>query len=105
MNNRAVRAILIVIAAMAVVAAVGFAAYHFGTVSGGDGHVVFGPMRGFRGFMGYGAGWGFFGLIPFLILGALLAWLVVSWAGGWGHGSARPPLAPPAATKRRLLGL
>jgi hypothetical protein len=88
MNRKIVGRLLLLVVALAVVAAVGVAAYNWG-VSAGQGHVAVGPFNGRgpgfgmgRG-MGWqigtiGSGWGFLGFLGLLLLGLLLVWIVVA---------------------------
>jgi uncharacterized membrane protein len=85
MNRKIVWRILVAVVAVAVVAAVGIAAYNWGFSAGQNGTNV--VVRGYRGpMMGVehvGSGWllgsglGLLGLVCLFLLGLALVWLVV----------------------------
>jgi uncharacterized membrane protein len=113
MNTKAARRILLVVVSLAVIAAVGVAAYQWGLSNGpNDTTTIVG--RGFRGpmmdrdmghtawgFAGPGMGW--IGLIVMLLLGLLFVWLILAAVSG-PRGSAAPSNSD-AAGIDRLRGL
>lgn len=113
MNTKTARRILLVVVSLAVIAAVGVAAYQWGLSNGqGDTATIVG--RGFRGpmidhgmgqaawgFAGPGMGW--IGLIVMLLLGLLFVWLILAAVSG-PRGSAASSNSD-AAGVDRLRGL
>jgi uncharacterized membrane protein len=81
-----IRALVAIVAGLALLAIVGVAAYHFGATGGvGGGRVVFGPMmRGYEGYGGYAGLGGFwlFGLISMVLLSVGIVWLFLAVFGG-----------------------
>jgi len=97
MNKRIAKALLAVIASVAVLIVVGVVAYHFGSASGNDGRHIVGPMMRERGYVGFGD-WGPGGVIPLVLIGVVVVWLVAMLVGGSGRSSGNAPAGtPPAA--------
>lgn len=131
MRSKGLRGLLFVVVSLIVLVAVGALAYNVGMNAAGNGdRTFFDPMmRGYHGgYLGLGAGWFLWGIVPAILIGLGIVWLVVALSGGSGRSAPTTPVGPAegvdrlrelsemhdrgalsddefAAAKRRMLGL
>ena len=98
MNRNGAGRLILLLAGIAILAALALAAYNIGLgANHGASRVMFGPMRGYYG--GLGFGFGGFGLFGALLLGFLLVWLFVGLLSRPSAGAA-PTVVDPAGVDR-----
>jgi uncharacterized membrane protein len=132
MRSKSLRGLLFVVISLIVLVAVGARAYNVGMNAAGNGDRTFlSPMmRGYHGaYFGPGAGWFLWGIVPAVLIGLGIVWLVVALSGGSRRSAPMPAVGTSgegvdrlkelsdmhdrgalsddefAAAKRKLLGL
>ncbi len=104
MKSKGLRGLVFVVISLAVLVAVGAVAYNVGmNAAGTSDHTFFGPMMRGRGmYFGGGPGWWLWGIVPAVLIGLGIVWLLVALFGGTGRNAPTTVPGPTADGVDRL---